>query len=254
MKFAQDICPCLAGWGGERRRQSWDVATAEGVSVPSAEHQHESFTLNATDPELLAPEERFDCHDNELESLNPSELSELNDAMDDTLIESLHIANDDELHLGGTSARRPTEATIAELNHDLSDLLPGLGLDDGGAPADGVAGESQPSPPTDVPVPSATEEFFQSCSSRSDLGYIYRNGRSILRIQRSKPRRGSVTITCYLHVACQLLVSESRCGDDRNIVQWYFEGEAPSATATSKEAKELKQKHLDLGRQRWWAK
>ena len=39
------------------------MAIVDGVSDLPTEHQHESFTINATDLELLAPEERFDCHD-----------------------------------------------------------------------------------------------------------------------------------------------------------------------------------------------
>ena len=50
----------------------------------------------------------------------------------------------------------------------------------------------------------------------SGMGYFYYQGRSVLRIQRGKPKN-SVTINCYRHPGCHLCVREHICPDNNTL-------------------------------------
>lgn len=61
-----------------------------------------------------------------------------------------------------------------------------------------------------------------------------------------------MTINCYKHIGCRLLVSTARCADDDEIKKWFFEvGPAPEG-ASSEEKKTLAKQHMDIGKAKWY--
>lgn len=85
------------------------------------------------------------------------------------------------------------------------------------------------------------------------LGYIYDGGRSIMRIQRGKPAR-SVTVNCYVHSRCTMLLQESRCPSDEELKKWLFSVGPPPPGASAAEVKDLAARHMALGKAKWTKK
>lgn len=101
-------------------------------------------------------------------------------------------------------------------------------------------------------APEAATPALAELTDPSSLGYMYLNGRSIARVQYGKPKK-SVTINCYRHPGCRLLLSESRCPDLSELKRWVFAVEAPEPGATQQDKKELAKQHMALGRESWFA-
>ena len=107
-------------------------------------------------------------------------------------------------------------------------------------------------PEADEPPPPPELEPWEETSDPSPLGYCYYRGRQVLRIQRGKPAH-SVSISCYRHNSCTLLLGMTRCPPDHILKQWCFEVEAnpPGATRAARVA--LAREHMALGKGRWSA-
>lgn len=102
--------------------------------------------------------------------------------------------------------------------------------------------------------PVSRPEPWLALSEVSSSGYVYdAQPRSVLRIQRGKPAR-SVTVSCYRHAGCKLLLTEERCPDDATLKRWLYETPAPPAGASRDEARRLAQEHMALGKGRWGGK
>lgn len=83
-------------------------------------------------------------------------------------------------------------------------------------------------------------------------GYYYQNGRSVLRIQRGKPA-GRVTISCYRHPACTILVNESRAPPDEEVFEWLYSVPPATAEMSPAERKALSAQHRGIAREKWTA-
>lgn len=143
------------------------------------------------------------------------------------------------------------EAVIAETEAVADNV--GLAGEDaaecGRASSSGDAGSAHVHAET-VSPPSHPSD---SLSDPSPMGYIYEACRSVMRIQRGKPS-GSVTVNCYRHPGCHLLLSQSRCPDDSTLKRWLFEVDPAPAEATTAERQALARRHMALAKARWSGK
>lgn len=91
-----------------------------------------------------------------------------------------------------------------------------------------------------------------SVSAVSPMGYVYHAGRSILRIQRNKPR-GGCSVKCYQHSQCSFLTTMAAAPSDEAIIEWAFEVPQAASGAPPSEAKALGRQHVRLAG-RWKSK
>ena len=161
------------------------------------------------DHHFLPAEDLADCLDFEHASLASDELDEME-----------HMYADDASRMGAE-----TEFPIAYVGvHDgegagevhmideagETELLEksmsvGLGehesVGDPGQPSD--LHISAPGSSTDVTPPP---EPWECLPCPAESGYVYQDGRHIMRIQRNKPCVGSTTVNCYKHPRCSIVV------------------------------------------------
>lgn len=154
----------------------------------------------------------------------------------------------------------PDEETIRAVAKGTNQVAETLGLQGEGA-EDGagevgigeVAGASSSSSGGDGGTShSSPPEPWTLMEGPSTSGYVYFEGRSVMRIQRGAPV-GRLTLSCYRHPKCNLLINLNRAPADEVLKQWFFEVDAPPPNATASERKELGQRHLKLARSRWTA-
>lgn len=152
------------------------------------------------------------------------------------------------------------EATVAEVTAIFeetaeavvlsSDLQPGE-PSSASAPSASAADEHQS--PTADQLPPPPPLLWQQLIGPSASGYVYLDGRAVMRIQRGKPT-GRLTLSCYRHTRCSMLINLDRAPSDETLKQWLFEVE-PTPPDSSKEARQtLTKRHLDLARSQWTAK
>lgn len=143
-------------------------------------------------------------------------------------------------------------ATLAELAKEVAEIVERGEAAEGSAdtPATAPAGSTDDAPPQGV-EPPLPQRPWEQVGEVTPSGYVYDGLRSVLRIQRGKPA-GSVTVNCYRHPGCRMLLSMARCPDDLTLKQWLFEVDAPLPGATADERKALAKQHMDLGRGRWF--
>ena len=135
---------------------------------------------------------------------------------------------------------------VADMGDDSSDVLAGTGS----ASEPGGHASSIDEPPP-APFHAVAEEPPEArMSDPGALGYCYMDGRSVLRIQRGKPK-GSVTINCYRHTGCALLLSTSQCPDDVTLKRWCLEVAPSLPDATPEERKVAAREHMGLAYWRW---
>lgn len=79
----------------------------------------------------------------------------------------------------------------------------------------------------------------------SPMGYVYHDGRSILRIQRGKPK-GSLSVKCYRHPGCSFLLGLAHDPGDDELVEWALKLPAVPAGATTAEGRALAAEHMGL--------
>ena len=120
--------------------------------------------------------------------------------------------------------------------------------------ASDARGSGDPAPPLPPPLePPPDKEPWELLHDPSPLGYIYENGRAIMRVQRGKPK-SSATINCYLHTSCHLCLGLRRCPDNAALKRWLFELGRPAEGISHAEMKALSQEHMRLGKSRWGAR
>lgn len=113
--------------------------------------------------------------------------------------------------------------------------------------------------PTDAPpaekdlLPPPAREPWELMSEPSASGYLYFEGRSVMRIQRGKPT-GRLTLTCFRHPGCNLLINLPRAPNDLELKKWLFEVEPAPAGASMAERQALAKRHVQLARARWTAR
>lgn len=167
-----------------------------------------------------------------------------------------------EAEAGFEEMAAPDPSFIAALAQSVSETAAAIGLDEweqqvaGGAnpaSASSAASSTDPAPIAPPPVAVAEVAPWELLSDVSASGYVYdANGRTAMRIQRGKPAK-SVTVNCYRHSRCTLLLSQSRCPDDPALKRWLFEVEAAPLGCSTAESKELASKHMAAGKAKWSA-
>lgn len=154
-------------------------------------------------------------------------------------------------------ARGPEPEGVAEVVQELSqDLADASLVDEVGPLGNGSASSSDA--PASAPnafeaPPSAQSMPWERLSEVSPLGYVYDSGRSVMRIQRGKPKN-SVTVNCYKHSRCTVLLTEARCPSDMELKKWLFAVEPPAPGCSIAEAKELASRHMSVGKAQWTAR
>lgn len=140
----------------------------------------------------------------------------------------------------------PDEAAVATVAAGVAEALADAGVadDDLDPPGDGAESAAMAPPP-----PPPAEELWRQLGPTTAMGYVYDSTpRSVLRIQRGKPKN-IVTVICYLHPGCKLLLTEARCPPDEALKQWLYE--VPRAAPGSAEGRQLAATHMALGKGRW---
>lgn len=79
----------------------------------------------------------------------------------------------------------------------------------------------------------------------SPMGYVYHDGRSILRIQRGKPKV-SLSVKCYRHPGCSFLLGLAHDPGDGELVEWALKLPAVPAGATTAQGRALAAEHMGL--------
>lgn len=154
---------------------------------------------------------------------------EMTRALDDAASEEAEVVG---LHEGAVAPSASTDAVAEAMG--AQPLAP---ID----PAEPAGGEAPP---------SVYERF--SVSAVSGLGYVYHDGRSILRIQRNKPK-GSCSVKCYRHSQCSFLTTMAAAPSDEAIIEWAFEVPAATLGGPLSEGKALGLQHVRLA-DRWKSK
>lgn len=146
-------------------------------------------------------------------------------------------------------------AMVLEVVDGLASVAVDVGLDEEGAGSASSSGAPVASGSAD-PLPAAADlpvAPWEGVSDPSQItGYMQLDGRTIGRVQYGKPKN-SVTINCYRHPNCRLLIAESRCPPLPVLKQWLLEVEAAPEGATQAMRSELAKQHAAIGRQKWFA-
>lgn len=142
----------------------------------------------------------------------------------------------------------PDEATARAIASGSAAALAEVDVGDGEAPLAAASSGG-------VPVAAGQElEPLQPWLALGEVtkqGYIYdATPRSVMRIQRGKPKR-SVTINCYYHPSCSMLLTEDRCPDDMTLKRWLYEVPPAPPGCSRDEAKRLAEEHMTAGKSRW---
>lgn len=185
---------------------------------------------------------------------------EADEASDDSLGELEHTYGDEGCAGGGTHDDNVIvvesaldAATVALVSEGLGDCVDIVGLGDdqdagqsaGSSSSSGLGSAAGPAVPPPAP--------WQGLSEPAATGYVYDNMRSVMRIQRGKPKN-SVTITCYRHSKCNFLLTMARCPDNQALFKWFYEVEAAPSGSAANISRELGAKHVKLAMSRWSAK
>lgn len=233
--------------GGERLEDQLDQEFAEDAYRPGAHGAADRFW----------PDEDMDLADKEDPFSESSEEEEGEDARNPaTSVETTYAG---EAHAGGSilelpPGSLPEPGCVEELSSVLNRgeaPLPDEETDGGHAAAASSCGLLASSSTSAAAEP---KEPWQELTEPSVSGYVYGpHGRSVMRIQRGKPV-GRVTVDCFRHAGCHLLINEGRCPSNQELFKWLFEVDVGSPATDSKEARrKLTAEHLKLAKDRWVA-
>lgn len=144
------------------------------------------------------------------------------------------------------SLSRAAEEEAAETGlatEGLGDQLPTGSV----AAPDGTAASSSagPSMPEPVAEPQAAAPDTSAPTGPTEMGYVYQEGRAVMRIQRGKPKN-SLSVKCYKHPQCTFLLSLRVAPSDAELLQWCVAVLAPAPGASNEEAKALGRQHVRL--------
>lgn len=150
-----------------------------------------------------------------------------------------------------TGPRPESVAMLAQEGAGIGEVIDD-GIELAAAPSAEAAGSSaEASADADVvaahEVPKPPEELM---TDPSPMGYVYEEGRSVMRVQRGKPAR-SVTITCYRHSKCTMLLTEARCPSDLELNRWSLAVPAAPQGCSVEESRVLAAQHMALGKGQW---
>ncbi len=147
------------------------------------------------------------------------------------------------------SADHDEQAVVVDAFAEAAD---GVAIPDGDAASlsTGFVGEDAVS--SDVAGHVTPPQPWDNLRGPFPSGFVYDDLRSILRVQRGKPK-GNVSISCYKHSACSFLVTEARAPPDIEIFRWLFEEPASARDASSAERKAAARRHIALAKEKWSA-
>lgn len=112
------------------------------------------------------------------------------------------------------------------------------------------AGSSADAPPRVAQPPVPVDEPWLALGDVTAMGYVYDQTRMVMRVQRGKPKN-SVTINCYRHSGCRMLLTERRCPDDAALKRWLFEVPRAPPGSSREEERRLASEHMAIGKGRW---
>lgn len=201
-------------------------------------------------------DDELDMAEHDFEDLDEQELIEF----EATLGEDVDPANAPDKVIGDVVDEVPevlmrpvaSEETTRAIADKLSLMVDevGLGADDGETVAGNASASSDAPAAESVAEDAPPPQPWEAATGPSTSGYVHHQGRSVLRIQRGKPK-GRVTITCYQHTKCNLLVNIERAPSDDVIKRWAFEVDATPRGASKEEAKALRDSHVKMAKDRW---
>lgn len=186
-------------------------------------------------------------------SLRSSEADELGDTYKDTPAQHDIASEDQDLQLLEAAAPGGglEDETVAAVQQAMVEA--GLSGEDG---AEGASSSAAPPPAAEGPPPEevvmAPPQPWDNFIGPSASGYVHDAGRAVLRIQRGKPAN-RVTLSCYKHPGCTLLVNENRAPDNLEIFKWFVEVESPHGDMSTAEKRALTARHKALARAKWTA-
>ena len=144
---------------------------------------------------------------------------------------------------------------VARVEADIDRVAEAIGLNtafevDGGGATSASSSSVAPPAPVEEEVAALDQQPWERLSDVSPLGYVYDGGRSIMRVQRGKPAQ-SVTVNCYNHSQCKMLLTLNRCPDDMTLKRWYFSVPAPPPGASTEASRALGRQHMAEGLRQW---
>lgn len=147
------------------------------------------------------------------------------------------------------------KGTVAEVEAGFEHIAEAIGLvanfEVGGGGATGASSSSGAPPAPEEEGPTMAEQQpWERLSEVSAQGYVYDGGRSVMRIQRGKPAN-SVTVNCYIHSQCKMLLTMRRCPDDMMLKRWFCSVPPPAPGASPEASRALGRKHMDDGLRQW---
>lgn len=198
------------------------------------------------DQEALG-EAELDLADNEEDELEDDDLLELRDTyghgaaghpMPAAIVEDVVDRASEDL-----APEHANQETLEQLAEQLGEVV--ANDDEGlvaptGSASSGGAGSGESSLPAVEPPPPVAP--WEAATGPSAAGYVYHEGRSVMRIQRGKPK-GRLTLTCYRHRKCSLLINLERPPSDEELKRWLFEMEPAPPGASAEESKALADRH-----------
>ena len=129
--------------------------------------------------------------------------------------------------------------------------------DDDGALASSEGESAEPLPAASsgssaVPATLGRNEPWRDLAPPDAFGYVHTisTGRGRMRIQRGKPK-GRVSISCFRHTGCRLLLNEARCPPDEALFQWLFEGPDEQVGDSREVKRRLAEAHMKSAKDRW---
>lgn len=153
------------------------------------------------------------------------------------------------------------DGDVAEVARAFAAAVVSVGLgEDCPAPlaqgSGGSSGSREPPPAPDAAASGGEEllarPVWETLPPPSASGYVYSGGRMVCRIQRDKPK-GSVTISCYRHRGCSLMVSQKKAPEDAAVFRWLYEVTESARDSSAEENRVLRDRHMALGRAAWYA-
>ena len=124
-----------------------------------------------------------------------------------------------------------------------------------GASASSSSGHAAPSEGVVVPEPMIAITVVEPWTRLGEpgvIGYLYLDGRSILRIQRGRPKHSTAINFYQNHGRSQLTIGEAKATNDET-KRWAFEVALGIIEPTTAENRELGDRHMAIGRARWYA-
>lgn len=199
-------------------------------------------------------EQDFDIEEHLADIMDVEELAELEECLVCAPTEDAPEAQEGEATGYGDATVEADHDVVTAVATGITAIAEAIGLSsaegDDAAPSGAASSGDVAPPPASDATRAAAAAPWELLSEVGPSGYVYDGGRSVMRIQRGKPAR-SVTVNCYRHSRCTLLLTERRCPDDATLKRWLFDVPAAPPGATTAESKALAVEHMAVGKRQW---